>query len=228
MRYRVLVPAEPSGAIPRGAAVLEYRRGARGAPYGRVYAGRDQFGELCAHAARHGRLVALPDGCTEVGYYDTIDGELRAHRPGLSVLERWLGRRVYHGDFEARDNRSARRAEARRLLFQGRIAEAAKLDPTWAYSPGHHDLRQLRCVLSRRLGRARIRRRGPRKPEPGRGMQVQHRGVAPSRPARDDRHREGAPAARHPLDRLRVRGPTASRPSRPTPSRGKHADPATT
>ncbi len=129
MRYRVLVPAEPSDAIPRGAAVLEYRRGARGAAYGRMCAGREQFGELCAQAARHGRVVALPDGCVEVGFYDEVDGELRAHNRGIAHLEQWLGRHVYRGDLEARENRSARRAQARRLLFQGRIAEAAKLDP---------------------------------------------------------------------------------------------------
>jgi hypothetical protein len=48
--------------------------------------------------------MALPDGCTEVGYYEAVDGELRAHRQGLVVLERWLGRRVHRGDLEARDN----------------------------------------------------------------------------------------------------------------------------
>jgi hypothetical protein len=128
MRYRVLVPAEPSDAIPRGAAILEYRRRAHGATYGRVYAGPDQFGELCAQAARQGRVLALPDDCAEVGFYDEVDGELRAHDRGIALLERWLGRRMYRGDLEARDNRSARRARARRLLFQGRFAEAAKLD----------------------------------------------------------------------------------------------------
>jgi hypothetical protein len=128
VRYRVLVPAEPSDAIPRGAAVLEYRRHAHGA-HGRIYAGRDQYGELCAQAARRGRLVGLPDGCTEVGFYDDIDGELRAHQRGLAVLERWLGRRVTRSDLEARENRSSRRAEARRLFFQGRFAEAARIDP---------------------------------------------------------------------------------------------------
>lgn len=127
MRYRVLVPAEPSDAIPRGAAIVEYRRHAHGA-HGRVYAGRDQYGELCAQAVRRGRVVALPDGCAEVGFYDDVEGELRAHRPGLAVLERWLGRRVSRSDLEARDNRSARRARARRLTFEGRITEAAKLD----------------------------------------------------------------------------------------------------
>ncbi|HEY5286201.1 MAG TPA: hypothetical protein VIJ50_03750 [Solirubrobacteraceae bacterium] len=127
MRYRVLVPAQPSASIPRGAAVLEHRRRA-GAAYGRVYSGRDQFGELCAQAARQGRGIALPDGCTEVGFYDEVDGELRAHNRGIALLEHWLGRRVYRGDLEARDNRSAKRARARRLAFEGRIAEAAKLD----------------------------------------------------------------------------------------------------
>ncbi|MGD1059114.1 MAG: hypothetical protein ABR992_17060 [Solirubrobacteraceae bacterium] len=129
MRYRVLVPAEPSDAIPRGAAVLECRRGAHRAAYGRVYAGRDQFGELCAQTVRRGRLVALPDGCAEVGFYDEVDGELCAHNRGIGVLERWLGRRVSRSDLQARDNRSTRRAQARRLFLQGRFAEAAKIDP---------------------------------------------------------------------------------------------------
>lgn len=43
MRYRVLVPAEPSKAIPRGAAVLEYRRDTGGV-YGWVFAGHHQYG----------------------------------------------------------------------------------------------------------------------------------------------------------------------------------------
>jgi hypothetical protein len=129
MRHRVLVPAEPTDATPRGAAVLEYSGRGRGAAYGRVYAGRGQFGELCAQAARRGRLVALPDGCTEVGFYDEVDGELRAHYGGIVLLEQWLGRRVSHGDLEARDNRAARRARARRLTCEGRFAEAARLDP---------------------------------------------------------------------------------------------------
>lgn len=127
MRHRILVPAEPSAAIPRGAAVLEHRR-APGAQ-GRFYAGRDQFGELCAQAARQGRLVALPAGWTEVGFYDEVDGELRAHNRGIALLEQWLGRRVSRGDLEARDNRAVRRARARRLTTEGRIAEAARLDP---------------------------------------------------------------------------------------------------
>ncbi|HTU78597.1 MAG TPA: hypothetical protein VMF09_07540 [Solirubrobacteraceae bacterium] len=131
MRYRVL--AEASDTIPRGAAVLEYRRGSHGAAHGRVSAGQDRYGELCAQAVRRGRLVALPDACSEVGFYDDFDGELRAHQRGLAVLERWLGRRVSRSDLEARDNRSARRAEARRLAFQGRFAEAARIDPRMGF-----------------------------------------------------------------------------------------------
>jgi hypothetical protein len=132
MRYRVLVPAEPNDAIPRGAAVLEYRRCARGAAYGRVYAGRAQFGELCAQATRHGHRAAIPDS-VEVGYYDATDGLLRAQRPGVAALERWLGRRVYRDDLEALDNRFTRRGQARRLALQGRYAEAARIDPNMGF-----------------------------------------------------------------------------------------------
>lgn len=128
MRYRVLVPAEPSDAISRGAAVIEWRR-AGSAAHGRVYADRAQYGELCAQAIRQGQLVKLPADCEEVGLYDDLDGELRAHHRGLAALERWLGRRVSRSDLEARDNRSARRAQARRLFYQGRFAEAARIDP---------------------------------------------------------------------------------------------------
>jgi hypothetical protein len=131
MRYRVVVPPEPSKTIPRGAAVLE--TGERGGPdrcqYGLVFVGQAQFGELCAQAARGGRRVVLPADCREVGYYDAIDGELRTHNPGTAALERWIGRRVGRSDLEALDNRTARRRRARRLLGQGRYAEAARIDP---------------------------------------------------------------------------------------------------
>lgn len=128
MRYRVLVPAEPSTAIPAGAAILECRRDPRGVLHGWVIAGRDQYGELCAQAHRRGRLMVLPAGCTTVGCYDTIDGELRLERAGIAALERWLGRRVQRGDLQASDNRSDRRARARRLFQQGRYAEAFLID----------------------------------------------------------------------------------------------------
>jgi hypothetical protein len=80
MRYRVVVPAETTDAIPHGAALLEsHGRPSRDSRrYGVVFAGREQFGELCAQAARQGRRVVIPEDCTEVGYYDAIDGELRA------------------------------------------------------------------------------------------------------------------------------------------------------
>jgi hypothetical protein len=90
---------------------------------------REPFGERCAQAIQHGRRVALPDGCVEVGYYDSLDGELRAHRHGITALARWLGHPVSRGDLEARDNRSERRSRARQLLYQGRFAEAARIDP---------------------------------------------------------------------------------------------------
>jgi hypothetical protein len=122
MRYRVLVPKAPTGEVPRGAALLEARRGR-----GRVFTGREQFGELCARAARRGRWVALPEGCVEVGWYEAADGQLRTRK--VAVLEEWLGRRVYREDFEALDNRMVRRGRARRLFLQGRYAEAQKIDP---------------------------------------------------------------------------------------------------
>jgi hypothetical protein len=40
---------------------------------------------------------------------------------------------VNRGDLEARENRSSRRARARRLTFEGRIAEAAKLDRRFGF-----------------------------------------------------------------------------------------------
>lgn len=132
MRYRVVVPFEPSEAIPQGAAILE--TGERGGPdrrqrYGLMFAGHEQFGELCAQAACGGRRVVVPADCREVGYYDAVEGELRTHNPGTAALERWLGRRVSRSDLEALDNRAARRRRARRLLGQGRYAEAARIDP---------------------------------------------------------------------------------------------------
>lgn len=132
MLYRVLVPAEPSNAIPRGAAVIEWCRAGRTA-HGRVYADREQYGELCSQAIRQGLLVALPDSCTEVGFYDEVDGELRAHDRGLALLERWLGRPVSRGDLEAHETRSTRRAQARRLVLQGRFADAFKIDPRMGF-----------------------------------------------------------------------------------------------
>jgi hypothetical protein len=113
MLYRVLVPKEPTQEIPRGAALLEAAR-ARGW----VFVGRQQFGELCAKAARQGRHVAIPAGCTEIGAYEATDGELRASN--VAALEEWLARRVSRSDVEALDNRTTRRHRARRLFMQGR------------------------------------------------------------------------------------------------------------
>lgn len=56
-----------------------------------MLAGRAQFGELCAQALRDGGRYAIPEGCVEVGYYDTIDGELHPQRRGVEALESWLG-----------------------------------------------------------------------------------------------------------------------------------------
>jgi len=122
--YRVLVPEEPTDEILRGAALLEVR-GGRGLVF---YARSEGFAELCARAARDGRLVPLPEGCAEVGVYEEQDGELRLNHRNTQLLERWVGHRVSRSDLEARDNRSSRRAQARRLTMQGRTAEAFMLD----------------------------------------------------------------------------------------------------
>jgi len=37
----------------------------------------EPFGERCAQAVRHGRRMPLPDGCIEVGHYESIHGEIR-------------------------------------------------------------------------------------------------------------------------------------------------------
>jgi hypothetical protein len=124
MLYRVLIPEHATETIPRGAAMLEYNR--RSAL---VLVSGEPFGECCAQAIQHGRRVALSHGCIEVGYYDSLDGELRAHRHGLEILARWLEHPVSRNDLLACDNRDERRARARRLLYQGRCAEAARIDP---------------------------------------------------------------------------------------------------
>ncbi len=124
MLYRVLVPEQPTDAIPRGAAMLEHD--CRSAL---VLMSGEPFGERCAQAERHGRRVAIPEGCIEVGHYDSIDGELRLQLRGAEALGRWLGHPVSRGDLEARDNRTVRRHRARLLLYQGRFAEAARIDP---------------------------------------------------------------------------------------------------
>jgi hypothetical protein len=71
--------------------------------------------------------VAIPAGCIEIGAYEATDDELRCRN--VAALEAWLGRRVSRSDLEALDNRTTRRHEARRLLMQGRYAEAQRIDP---------------------------------------------------------------------------------------------------
>lgn len=79
-----------------------------------MYAGGGHYGELCAQAIRQGRLLALPDGCAEVGFYDQADGKLHTRRSGIALLERWLGRRVSRNDLHARESQSTPGVPARR------------------------------------------------------------------------------------------------------------------
>ena len=127
--YRVFVPAAPTETIPKGAALLEAGRG-RAMMF---HDPREPFAERCAKAISYGRIIALPEDCTEVGFYDEYAGELNPTPRGLHVLESWIGQRAYRGDLEARDNRTNRRSQARRLMMQGRSAEAYRLDRRFGF-----------------------------------------------------------------------------------------------
>jgi hypothetical protein len=94
-----------------------------------MHASREPFGERCARAVVSGALVSLPDEVKAIGVYDATDGELHLRHGAASLLARWIGRPVSRGDIAAGDNRTDRRAHARRLFYEGRHAEAARIDP---------------------------------------------------------------------------------------------------
>jgi hypothetical protein len=123
MPYVIVVPAEPGEGIPQGAAVVRTGRGAFLA-YSDPHV---PFGERCAQAIRCGRPVQVTGG-TEIGWFDDFEGEIRLNQRGAAVLAPWIGHPVYRNDLTARDNRADRRARARRLTMQGRLAEAYRLD----------------------------------------------------------------------------------------------------
>ena len=123
MRYRIVVPAEPTDVIARGAAVI-----AAGPGRLAVYADpRVTFGERCARAIRQGRIVPAVQAAG-AGWFDDVEGEATLERAGAAALERWLGQRVYLNDLRAANNRTDRRHRARRLAMQGRLAEAFEID----------------------------------------------------------------------------------------------------
>jgi hypothetical protein len=64
-----------------------------------------------------------------IGVYDAADGELHLRHGAAALLARWIGRPVSRGDVAAGDNRTDRRARARRLFYEGRHADAARIDP---------------------------------------------------------------------------------------------------
>lgn len=124
MRYRIVVPAAPTDAIARGAALIA------AAPR-RLVAYADPsvtFGERCARAIRQGRIVPAA-GATGIGWFDDTDGEATLDRAGPAALREWLGHPVYLNDLRADDNRAERRHRARALTMQGRLAEAYEIDP---------------------------------------------------------------------------------------------------
>lgn len=126
MLYAVLVPEEPSDGVPCGAAVLAYGRDHRAALV--YHDPREPFGERCARASRQPRPIIVPGASVEVGQYDSIDGEVRLNHHGVHSLGRWIGGRVSRGDLVARENRTDRRHRARALFYQGRYAEAFRID----------------------------------------------------------------------------------------------------
>ena len=124
MDYEVVIPEEPTEELPKGAAILRTRT-----HYGFIaHDPRERFGEACAQAARQHRLVKLPASVKTIGHYNETDGELRVMQGRIQLLEAWIGRRMSRDELEARENRSTRRNQARRLLRQGRIAEAWMID----------------------------------------------------------------------------------------------------
>jgi hypothetical protein len=125
MLYPVLVSKEGNGEIPHGTAILAGGRNVILV----FHDDREPFGERCAKAAC-ARPSPISDqrSYTRVGSFDSIDGELRFQPHGAALLSRWLGHPVQAGDLMARDNRSARRHRARRLFYQGRYAEALRID----------------------------------------------------------------------------------------------------
>lgn len=124
MAFRVLVPAHPTADIPAGAAMLEVSRGRALL----LHAPRLPFAEACAQAVKRGRLVSVPGNCETGGFFDPERGELRPGQRGIHPLEAWVGKRLYRSDLDARENATQRRAQARRLLMQGRTADAYRID----------------------------------------------------------------------------------------------------
>ena len=123
MRHVIVVPATPDGDVPAGAAVIQHAPGL----FLVCSASAAAFGERCAQALHHGNRVRLTQ-VTEIGWFDDFDGQVRLNRQGAGLLGQWLGHPVYLNDLAARDNRAERRQRARRLMLQGRLAEAYRLD----------------------------------------------------------------------------------------------------
>lgn len=122
--YALYVPADTQSDIPEGAALVECGRGRVC-----VYWARDEsYAECCAQAVKRGRVIAIPEGAIMIGMFSPADEEVRLQANAISMLERWLRRRVYRNELKARDNRDERRRQARHLTMQGRTAEAWKLD----------------------------------------------------------------------------------------------------
>jgi hypothetical protein len=125
MTFELLIPADglPRDGVPRGSALVRAGRQMRmTAPNG------DTFAELVAQACRSGRPVTERFDVVSVGWFDDSEGELRLSNAGYRQLSGWVGHSLYRNDLVTRDNRADRRAQARRLMMQGRAHEAYRLD----------------------------------------------------------------------------------------------------
>jgi hypothetical protein len=127
MMQRVLVPAdnEQKDGIPRGACLLEIR-GNRAICF---FQRNTSFADLCQAASHNqGRLITIDFETVAVASYDDYNGELRPLNRGFADLEKWCGKPFYRNDLEAKDSLTSRRHQARRLMMQGRTAEAFRID----------------------------------------------------------------------------------------------------
>lgn len=122
-----MVPASGTpDEIPKGAAIVASARPG----WFLVFTDpRVRFGERCARALANGQPRQLqPAGMTRVGWFDDQEGKVRLDHTNAAALDRWLGSRAYLNDLQAVNNRDERRRRARRLMAQGRVAEAFRVD----------------------------------------------------------------------------------------------------
>src|ERR1700722_14670924 len=126
MLYPVLVAKEPTDAIPRGAAILEH---------GRRLSTRARENQRAVRRALRASRPPRPAyaAARRMHRGRPLRIDPRRNTPAARVLARWLGHPVSRGDLEARENRTTRRHRARQLFYQGRYADAQRIDPRMGF-----------------------------------------------------------------------------------------------